>query len=165
MIHNASVASVIARAFMSDVCEVVTIKGKNGDPIRVNKTDYDRDQASDKPTMKLHTDDAEQSAAGTIMTNGYPDGVPHPVAAPAAPNFSAPDSADEPVVDPTKSAVAPTNPSSQQLMVAKEGTTKANTKFFVVRGDGTKLTGDEGVNGDGYGTEKDAWDAIMALPR
>jgi hypothetical protein len=152
----ASVAALVGRAFMSDTVEVVTIKGKGGHPVRVNKADFDKDQASDKPTMHEHKDEAEQST-GALTDTTFDTGLP-PVAAPAAPDFSGGGEVTPPVVDPRKDAVAPTVPSPNQRLVSKEG-----RKFFVVDGTGTKLEID-GVDKDGYKTEGDAWNAIMQLP-
>lgn len=159
----ASVAMVAPVAFMSETCETVLIKGKGGDAVRVNKSDYDADQASDKPTMTLHKDDDGPSlgAPGEPVKTFDQLGMA-PVAAPSAPDFTGGGEVAPTPMDPNKDAAAPVAPSPNQRLVSKEGTGR-NTKYFVVDGTGTKLTMD-GVNTDGYATEKEAWDAIMALP-
>lgn len=154
-------------AHMSDVCETVQIKGADGEPVRVNKSDFDADQDSDKPTMKLFTKDkeGEQTAPPIPAPSGYPEGVA-PTAAPSAPNFNHV-SGDAPnaqgaaplVMDEAKAAAAPTAPSVDQLLVNKEG-----RKYFVVDGTGTKVTR-AGIDDAGYKSDSDAWAAIMALPR
>lgn len=153
-------ASVAAVAFMSETCETVLIKGKDGKPVRVNKSDYDADRAADKSTMTLHKDDdgPERGATGEGAKTFEGLNMP-PVAAPSAPNFNNTEGVGtEPPIDPTKNAAAPVAPSQNQRLVSKEG-----RKFYVVDGTGTKLT-DDGIDQDGYKTEKEAWDAIMALP-
>ena len=56
----ASVSALTARAFdtvfeqTAETCEIVIIEGPEG-PVRVNKSDFDADQASDSPKMKLAT--------------------------------------------------------------------------------------------------------------
>lgn len=158
----ASVASVIGRAFMSDVCETVQIKGDDGQPLRVNKSAFDADQAGDK-TMKLYTKDkeGEQSIPGGPVPTTFPEGVPI-TAAPAAPDFSPPADDTPPPIDERKNAVAPTAPSANTPLVAHEGT-GAKKRFYVVDGTGAKIAKD-GIDTDGYKTEAEAWNAIMALP-
>lgn len=156
-------ASVAPVAFMSETCETVLIKGKGGKPVRVNKSDYDADQA-DKKTMTLHTDDdgPDRGASGESAKTFEDLNMP-PVAAPSAPNFNqTEETGTPPPIDPTKNAAAPVAPSQNQRLVSKEGT-GAKARFYVVDGTGTKLT-DDGIDQDGYKTEKEAWDAIMALP-
>lgn len=160
----ATVASVIGRAFMSDACEtvLVTRKGNKG-KVRVNKADYDADQADDgAKVMTLAKDEAEQSAPNGVQAlTGFPEGVT-PTAAPSAPDFTGGGEVSPPVIDPSKDAVAPTAPSPNQRLVAKEGNGKS-AKFFVVDGTGTKLEMD-GIDPAGYATDAEAWKAIMALP-
>ena len=55
----------------------------------------------------------------------------------------------EPVVEPAKEPV--------KMLVSKEG-----RKHFIVGEDGKKLSGD-GIDEKGYGSEADAWSAIMAM--
>lgn len=163
--------SVSLIAFMSDVCETVQIKGAGGEPVRVNKSDYDADQDSDKPTMKLFTKDneGEQTVPPIPAASGFPEGAT-PTAAPIAPNFGAIDGnapnqqgAQPLTMDPEKQAAAPTAPSPEQLVVVKEGTTRKPV-YFVVNGTGEKVER-TGLEKDGYATEADAWAAIVALPR
>lgn len=160
----ASAASVIGRAFMSDVCEtvIVTRKGSSA-KVRVNKSDYDRDQAEGgAKEMTLSKDEAEQSvASGVQAPAAWPEGMT-PVAAPAAPDYSGGDDTSPVVKDPVKDAAAPTAPPANTRLVAQEGK-GAKAKFFVVDGTGAKLAID-GVNPDGYATDGEAWQAILALP-
>lgn len=160
----ASVAMVAPVAFMSETCETVLIKGKDGKPVRVNKSDYDADQAeggAKEMTLFKGGDDADQAVTGEPVKTFDQLGM-QPVAAPSAPDFSGGGETSSLPVDPRKEAAAPVAPSPNQRLVSKEGTGK-NTKYFVVDGTGAKIEMD-GVNKDGYATEKEAWDAIMALP-
>jgi len=153
--------AVAVRAFMSDIVEVVTITGPNG-PLRVNKADYDADQADEKK-MKLHKDEAEQSVGANVSnTQPLPDGV-LPVAAPSAPDFTAHEDAPA-IIDPVRNAVAPVQPSPGQLLVAKEGT-GAKTRYFIVDGAGNKVTDNPKVEVKGYASDTDAWKAaVEAVP-
>jgi hypothetical protein len=158
----ATTALAAPTAFMSETLEVVNIKGADGKPVRVNKSDYDADQAGDKK-MTLHKDEAEPAVAG-VQSGGWPDNLP-PMAAPAAPDFNGPQDAgnEPPLIDPVKNAVAPPAPPPNSLFVIKEGTgTKA--KFVVVDGTGAKVTDRAGIDKDGYATELAAQQAIAALP-
>ena len=85
-----AVAMVAPVAFMSETTETVLIKGADGKPLRVNKSDYDADQASDKPSMTLHKDDDGPSlgSSGEPVKTFADLGMP-PVAAPSAPDFTA----------------------------------------------------------------------------
>jgi homoserine dehydrogenase len=169
----ASVASVIVSAFMSDAAlEVVTVVGEDGKALRINKTDYDADQADDgEHKYSLHDDETQQAnSAGAVIQ--LPPGVSQP-AAPAAPNFAGAPETNTNIIDANKNAVAPAAPSIGQKLVNKEG-----KKFFIVvaaeGGEFPKLTNamlSEGkpnntvtIEEDGYKTDKDAWDAIMSLP-
>lgn len=148
----ASVAVAFAPAFMSDVCETVLIKGAGGDPVRVNKSDYETDQAEGgAKKMHLHADDKEPQPA-PIIGNGpvpvHPDLVIPP--APSAPNFVNP--------------VAPATASADTLAVAKGGTGR-NAKFFVVRMDGSHVTDMRDVDATGYETEALAWAAVEAVKK
>lgn len=145
----ASVASVIVSAFSSDApLETVTVVGEDGNPLRINKSDYVADQADGGAKLwTLHDDPAPQADGGGVAF-ALPPGITQP-AAPAAPDFS--------------DAVAPPAPSIGQKLVQKDG-----RKFFVVvaaeGGAFPKLTDTPGIDEKGYATDKEAWDAIMALP-
>jgi hypothetical protein len=149
----ASVASVFATAFMSDVCETVMVKGGDGgDPIRINKSDYDADQAEGgAKKYHLHADDKQPQPDPIVGTGPVPV---HPALtippAPSAPNFVNP--------------VAPQTASADTLMVAKGGT-GAKAKFFVVRPDGTRVEDMRDVDKDGYATEALAWAAVEAVKK
>jgi len=174
----ASAASVVVAAFMSDAAlEVVTVVGENGDPLRINKADYLADQAEGgEGKWTLHDDEALQAnGAGAVI--GLPGNVTMP-AAPAAPDFSTGGTTTPETVDPNKNAVAPAIPSAGQKLVQKNGTgSKAKFIIVVAVGDGTftpltnaalndpaKPNNSPTIDEGGYATEKDAWNAIMALP-
>lgn len=138
---------------MGDILETVLIKGKNG-PIRVNKRDYEKDQNSDNPTMKLHTNKADNETnentspqtAGAAVTAA--EGVTMPPV-PSAPNTGT----DTPVLQPS----APILPG--QLATIKQG-----KKIVVVTAaDGQPVTGNPAIDENGYKTDADAWAAIMAV--
>lgn len=154
----------VAAVFSSEICETVTIQTENG-PVRINKNDYDADQAEGgAKAFTLATEaeaapvaDAEQGGVRTVGTTDGAGAVVVPVdgvTIPPAP--SAPVTAlggDESKVA-TPTAVAPNT-----LMVIKDG-----KKFFVIRPTGEKVTDVEGVDVAGYATEEAARNAINALP-
>lgn len=147
----AAFASTAAAAFMSDVEDVVLVKGGKAGPVRVSKADFDADQASDDPQYAAHKDEAEPSEpAGTIIANGPP------LSAPSAPNFGGPEVKAN--IDPLTGAVAPTSHGSNARLVMKKG-----AKYFVVDATGTPLDID-GIEKDGYKSEELARDAIRKLP-
>lgn len=157
----ATAAATAALAYSADLVETVTVKGSDGAPLRINKADYDADQAEDgAKAYTLHKTDAEQSVPGGGVQTFEQLGIP-PVAAPSAPDFSGGGAPAIPI-DPAKNAAAPVAPSPGQKLVTKEGT-GTKERWFVVDATGTKLTGD-GIEEKGYTDEKAAWDAALALP-
>lgn len=157
--------SVAPIAFNSAPLETVTVVGQDGEPLRINKTDYEADQApGGAKKFELHTDEAPQ-ANGAGVALPVPDNITQP-AAPAAPDFTSNDQQTD-AIDPHKNAAVPPAPSIGQKLVQKEGEGK-KAKFFVVTADadGTfpKLTGVAGIDEAGYATDREAWNAIMALP-
>lgn len=163
---TALLASAAAIGFMSETCEVVLVKGQDGNPLRVNKDDFDADQekpVADRQYSAYDGDDAEHLAEGGTDRQTFESlGMP-PQAAPSAPNFSGGNNAAPLPVDPVKNAAAPATTSPNQRLVMKEG-----KKFFLVDGSGTKLTSaDVGaqIEEGGYTSQEAAQDAIKNLPR
>lgn len=133
----AGAALPLLTAFTSETCETVTVKGKDGHPLRINKSDFDADQADDGAKQyTLHKDDdgPAKAASGEPVQTFEQLGIP-PVAAPSAPDFSGGQSAPIPI-DPNKQAAAPVAPTPGQLLVLKE----AKDKYIVVDATGTKLS-------------------------
>lgn len=154
----ASTGLNVAVAFMSDTCEVVVVNG-----VRVNKADYEADQekpaAERQYSAKAKPEEPADAARGTM------DGPP--LAAPSAPHFaSAADSAVAPTpIDPLKGAAAPVNASPNQRLVLKEKVKGGGERYFVVDGNGQKITDLEpAIDPKGYDTEELAQAAIRALP-
>lgn len=147
-------ASVAVTAFMSDTLETVTIQTENG-PVRVNKSDYDADQNSDKPTMKLATD-AQQEKTPDVVPAGAVTAPAIPVPpAPSAPGFNP---AYPEGQAPNANIATPTTATTDQLGVVKTG-----KKFYVVTvHDGKRFEG-ERINKDGYDTSELAWDAVKQM--
>lgn len=160
-------------AFMSmPPLDTVTIVTDNG-PVRINKTDYDAapDQykLADEAPATLRDDGptiAEFVAAGYPAANYPPRGyasksseeeIAAAVAAEAAktnePKPEQPAGLDASLQSAASGAPAP------QLMVMKDG-----KKHFVVDPAGVKVERD-GIDAAGYANEKEAWDAILALPK
>lgn len=157
----AMLAASTSLGFMSDTCEVVLAKIKgSSDPVRVNKDAFDADQekpAGDREYSPYKgSDEPEQSFAGDPRRTFEELGI-DPVAAPSAPDFSG--GADEaPLpIDPNKNAAAQQTIPSGQCLVMKKG-----RKFIIVDAEGNPVE-DEGVQKDGYITEKDAWEAVVKL--
>lgn len=162
MIKIALLASTAAMAFMSsEFVEVVTVKGQDGKPLRVNKSDYDADQAEGgAKAYTLHKDEAEQSTASPVQM--IDPAQQQPLAAPSAPDFNGPNDDPNALIDPLKNAIAPSAPSPNQRLVSKEGKA-GKERYFVVDGSGARITMD-GIDPAGYETEQGAWKAIMDLP-
>lgn len=137
--------------------ETVLVKGDNG-PIRVNKSDFDADQAGDKKyTRDTKAENDAAAASGQVSdVNVTGEGGVQTTAAPSAPNFSDGDAGKALPIDETKNAVAPKTTTADQLLVMKQGTGKS-AKFFISDGMGQKITGDRakqlGIDEEGYDTE------------
>ena len=162
MLRKIALLSSVSAVFSSDICETVTIQTANG-PVRVNKSDYDADQAEGGANeMKLatkaataETQDAENATVQTVGANGagvVPAGnIPVPPA-PSAPVTALGGEEGGNVATPT--TVAPNT-----LMVIKDG-----KKFYAVRPDGSRVEDIEAIDKAGYASEAAAWEAIRALP-
>lgn len=152
-----SVATVALTAFMSDTCEVVSVNGG----LRVNKADYDADQAEGgKGAYKLDSaakqEGVEQSTTA-MLTEPAPGVIVPP--APSAPNFKGTDTT--PIkLDPETGAALPPTLSENQYATMQKG-----KKFIVVLMDGTPVTGVTGIDEAGYATNDEAIKAVNDLPR
>lgn len=157
-------SSVASAALAYESVETVLVKGQDGKSLRVNKSDFDADQASDKPTMTEFkgadpaaddTSDPTTEASDVNLTGAH--GV-QTTAAPSAPNFGAGDQAPL-LTDPVKQAAAPVATTSDQLLVMKSGT-GAKARYFICDGNGVKIEGDRakllGIDEAGYSTEEAA---------
>jgi hypothetical protein len=148
----ASVAAVVMpRAFMSEAVETVMVTSKDWkDPVAVNKSDYDADQAEGgEKRFTLHKSaTAEQAvaAAGEVQVP-VADGLQIPPA-PSAPLIGTP--------------VAPTTANADTLFITKIGNSK---KIFVVRADGSKVEDMKDIDPKGYDTEELAKAAVWAAKK
>lgn len=157
----AGAALPLLTAFTSETCETVTVKGKDGHPLRINKSDFDADQADDGAKQyTLHKDDdgPAKAASGEPVQTFEQLGIP-PVAAPSAPDFSGGQSAPIPI-DPNKQAAAPVAPTPSQLLVMKSG-----SKYIVTDATGTPVKDRPGIENEGYKTEALALAAVAAAPQ
>ena len=128
-------SALACAAFMSDgPIPTVTVKGEDGQPLRINQSDYEADPSAYElyESANAAADDAA-AAARASAPNGDGGNDPAVVVAPAG--------------------IAP--------MVASEGTGR-NKRFYIVDPAGAKLTG-EGIEADGYETDAAAWAAVVAL--
>lgn len=143
---------------------MVTRKGGKG-VVRVNKSDFDADQAGDKTMTIAKATEADTEAGGDAVAGGAMSDVnvtgAHGVvttAAPSAPDMSSGDGDKSPPMDETKNAAAPAITGAEQLLVLKEGV--KNPKFYISDGMGNKITGDKakllGIDAAGYDTEEAA---------
>lgn len=131
----------------------VMIKGQDGNPVRVNQSDYEADQAEDGAKSMALYKGKETEPVAPVGDNGIP---PVSTTTPIPPAPSAPVN-----VLPAGTPVPPvqTNPSANQRLVAEIG-----KKFFVVDGGGNKITDLDGIDAKGYATSDAAWAAVRALP-
>lgn len=143
--HLLASVAVAAMAFMSEIVETVIVKGDGGEPLRINKSDYD----ADPKAWKLHGDD--KNDAPDVITAGAPVAVAEGLIippAPSAPHF----------IDPA----APATASNDTLFINKEG-----KLFFIVRADGSKVDDALDVDPKGYKTEAEAraaYDRVKKAP-
>lgn len=143
---------------------VMVKKGAKGEPFRMNRDDFDADQAEGgaKEYTEVKNDDADADGgerSDVNVTGAGVDGEVKTTAAPSAPNFGAPEGAAIDPVDEVKQAVAPKSTTADQLLVMKEGTGK-NAKFYITDGMGAKITGDRAkllkIDENGYDSEETA---------
>lgn len=158
-IHLLTSVALHAVAFMSDTCETVSVNGG----VRVNKSDYDADQA--EGGAGLYTlDSAKKQEANIDPSAGVNVTLPEGTTVPPAP--SAPIPVDPNGIANPNAVTAPTVASPGELLVSKAGTAKA-PKYFVVGQDGQPITGDSlidvMIDAKGYDSEPDAWSAINAV--
>lgn len=154
----------VAAVFSSEICETVTIQTENG-PVRVNKSDYDADQAEGgAKSMTLATEKQAAPVADaetqTPQTVGQTDGAGAVVV--PADGLTVPPAPSAPVnaLGGDESKVAtPNTLAPNTLLVIKDG-----KKFYVVRPTGEKVTDVEGIDAAGYASEEAARNAINALP-
>lgn len=120
-----------ALAYHPESCPTVTVKGANGEALRINQTDYD----ANPEAWELFDAPTEATSA--------------PAPAPAS----------EPAPAPTPAAPAPTAATPVQMVVSKIGKGAA-AKFFVTDMEKNQITGVAGIDEAGYGDEGSAWAAI-----
>lgn len=160
----ACTVALAAIAYSHGRTETVLISGGKGKgPIRVNKSDYDADQADGgEKSMTLYkgkdpTEDDTAAGARSDVNVTHAKGVVT-TAAPSAPDFTAGDSASQPPIDEAKNAAAPVSTTVDQLLVMKDP--GKNGKYFIANGMGEKITGDRakllGIDEKGYDTEEAA---------
>lgn len=141
-------ASAMPVAYMTETVETVMVKGSDGKPLRVNRTDYDADQSSDTPTMTLHKSDKDaQPTPDTVATAAAaPEGVTQ---------LPSPSAVDNGTI---MQDAAPVAGLPNQLAVAKKG-----NKIIVVNAtDGTPYT-DIRIDPKGYDDDAAAWLAIKTV--
>lgn len=150
--------ALVAIGYSHGRTETVLVKGSDG-PIRVNKDDFDADQAGEKKYTAYHGKDGDDAPSGdrsdvNVTGNGV-DGQVLTTAAPSTPNFSGPAGSLADPIDQTKNAVAPVSTTADQLLVMKQG-----KKFFITDGMGQKITGDRAkllkIDERGYDSEETA---------
>lgn len=123
-----------ALAYNPESCPVVLVKGQNGEPLRINKDDYDAN-----PEAWELFDEAEAPAPVQTATEPAPaDSVPPP-----------------PLTAPTPSAPV-------QMVVSKIGRGDG-AKFYVTDMAKNKIVGIEGIDESGYADEGSAWAAVTAV--
>lgn len=157
-----SAAAPLALGFSHGTVETVMVKkGKNGDPFRMNKADFEADDSGDYTEVKGKDAEAAKGTRSDVNVSGNGEGGEvKTTAAPSAPDFSAPEAAAADPVDPVKQAVAPKATSADQLLVMKSTKGKTKGKFIIVDGTGAPIEGDRAkllkIDPDGYDTEEAA---------
>lgn len=126
--------------------ETVMVKGSDG-PVRVNKADFDADQAEggDKnyTAYKGKEPTASTGQRSDVNVSGQgEDGEVQTTAAPSAPDFSTGEGVATDPIDPVKNAAAPKSTTSDELLVMKITSGKDKGKFTLVDGGGKRLSDD-----------------------
>lgn len=133
---------------MNERCPTVTIMTGNG-PVVINEADYDEEihtlaGDADKPSEP----EAPGAGQGTSVTGS--DGA-------SGDTGTGTDTTSPGALADHAAALVAAGTVTDVKLVAKMG-----RNFFVVNDKGAKVEA-EGINAKGYGTEKEAWDAILAL--
>jgi hypothetical protein len=156
---SASLIALQLCAFNNDIAETVVITTKGGD-VRINKADYDADQAeggAKQYTLASKAKQADNAATDAATTaNNVPPGTIVPPA-PSAPNFNP--APGEQAPPSATGAVPPVAPSVNSYLVMKEG-----KKYFIVDTAGVKQGAERGFDPAGYATEELAVTAIKFAP-
>lgn len=148
-------------AFMSEQCETVVVKGKDGSPVRINKSDYDADpKAYGSLAGKA---DQEAGAVPHAEVNTF--------VAPTEPQIpaSAPIMGDRhPLGNTTETAPGPEGDGERRVLLSEpvapvgqndqRQVAKIGSKHFVVDSTGNKVEAD-GIDPAGYKSEGEAWKA------
>lgn len=153
----ASTAFSIARlsAFMpNDHIDVVIVEGADGQPLRINKDDFDADQAEDGAKQyKLHSDADKYNSNGELMAN---DRSTDRNASENIPATQSPTDAKANIMN---------NPDNQNTGTAATnfGVVQEKRKFFVVdmNNEGKRIDDLDGIDAKGYKDAKAAWDAVF----
>jgi hypothetical protein len=176
---RAIIMTSVALAFMSEIVDTVLIKGADGEPLRINASDYDEKEHSlykgkeaDAIGVPMTASTMLSSPSGPAADPAAPSSIVHsipqtttdandvttPMISDDAGNAS-PEGQRTVALNPPEPPASTTGAGSpQQRMVSKIG-----SKFFVVDAAGNKIEAD-GVSDKGYKTEAEAWGAAYPAP-
>jgi len=140
MAATAAAAILSVSPYMSEACEVVMVLNEHGDPVRINKSDYDAN-----PDAYTLADGVEVPPAPAALT--LADGVTLPPAPSAG-------------VD---NATPPTTPAPGAMGVIENGKGGAKLRHIVVDATTAVPVEHPDIEPKGYVTQQEAWDAILAL--
>lgn len=123
-----------------DTCAVIVVKGKDGDPMRVDKAAYDANPDDFELYSPAKKEAADIEGLKAPQQTAQPDGTFVPPLSPAA-----------------------VNPNPAPYAVTTDGTGKNKRAYIVDSGTGKRIENMTGVDVAGYDNEAKAWEAILAL--
>lgn len=158
MFATAAIFATLPIAFATaDVEPVVVVKGPNGYPVRINKSEYNHDQHELHVADEHHDENGVPRNHPTALNNVGKAAAPQPSAPP--PGMTAAPSTDA-------MTIAPLGDGSQKLTVGRQlGVLSSKGKFIIVDSGngGTAITDDPRIDPKGYADNKSAWDVINII--
>lgn len=164
----------VATAYMSEMVETVFIKGEDGKPLRINASDYDKDEHGAMINPKDQDSMGVPMTANTVISspNGpapasvSPSSIAHssqPVQTDA--NGVAMPNDDAGNASPEGQRTVALNPPETPVSAAPQRTVgKIGSKWFVLdAANGEKIEA-EGIDNKGYKTDGEAWQAAYPAP-
>jgi hypothetical protein len=148
-----------------DDAKVVMVKGADGEPLRIDATEFERDQSDEgEKNYELHPDHEQYDHNG-IMINpntNEPGNEPMPG---QSPDDAKANMIDNPNNQNTTSLTGEDRVRADRIAAINFGVVQEGKKFFVVdmNNEGKRIDDVEGINPKGYKSNKEAWDALFVV--
>ena len=145
-----------------DHVDVVMVEGADGNPVRVNKEDFEADQADDGAKQyRLHSDHEQYDHNGELI-GAQNDNEPQPG---QSIDNAAANMADNPDNQNTTTLTGADRTRADRIAATNFGVVQEKKRFFVVdmNKEGERITDMDGIDPKGYKSNKEAWDALFIV--